>query len=510
MVDLFAGPGGLGEGFARFTPVRGGKSPFHIVFSAENSLPAVKTLRLRTFYRLCREAGAIPNSYYEYLRGEVGKPYDRQTEDLWREVSSEVRPVELGTTGGNELLNEGLRKHICPENDDWVLIGGPPCQAYSLVGRSRNRGIQGYRPEADARHFLYREYLNILKEYRPAVFIMENVKGILSSRVGNKWIFPQILKDLSSPSDGAGVRYRIHSLVTGDSFQYGDEPGDIDPRSFIMRSEDYGIPQARHRVILLGIRDDGPETPVPGRMLRSSACMTLRHALHGLPELRSGLSRHERGVDYWRSEVHNAVMSAIDGGMDRKTMEKMLSGLREIERREFPYDRGGQFVAMPRSTSLCSSAKGAEFLSKVQSVELQGVPNHYARGHMPMDLARYLFAAKYAEIGQSPKASNFPKSLAPKHKNWNSGHFSDRFRVQLWDSPSSTIVSHISKDGHYFIHPDPSQCRSFTVREAARVQTFPDDYFFEGNRTEQYVQVGNAVPPMLAEKIAEIVFKSIR
>ena len=129
---------------------------------------------------------------------------------------------------------------------------------------------------------------------------------------------------------------------------------------------------------------------------------------------------------------------------------------------------------------------------------------HDTRGHMPSDLARYLFAACHAQVeGASPRAHAFPEALAPDHRSWTSGKFNDRFRVQLAHQPSTTITSHIAKDGHYFIHPDPFQCRSLTVREAARLQTFPDDYLFLGNRTQQYVQVGNAVPPWLAHQIAK-------
>jgi DNA (cytosine-5)-methyltransferase 1 len=126
---------------------------------------------------------------------------------------------------------------------------------------------------------------------------------------------------------------------------------------------------------------------------------------------------------------------------------------------------------------------------------------------MRSDLERYFFASAFAALqGKSPSAEDYPAELAPAHENWSTGKFADRFRVQRWDAPSTTITSHISKDGHYFIHPDPLQCRSLTVREAARLQTVPDNYFFKGGRTAQYVQVGNAVPPLLAHHIGEALF----
>ena len=139
---------------------------------------------------------------------------------------------------------------------------------------------------------------------------------------------------------------------------------------------------------------------------------------------------------------------------------------------------------------------------------LRATLHHETRGHIPEDIGRYLFSSAFSRsYSRSPKLDEFPDFLQPAHKNRDSGHFSDRFRTQLSGRPSTTVTSHISKDGHYFIHPDPGQCRSLTVREAARLQTFPDNYLFCGSRTKQYHQVGNAVPPYLAWQIAKAVYK---
>lgn len=141
---------------------------------------------------------------------------------------------------------------------------------------------------------------------------------------------------------------------------------------------------------------------------------------------------------------------------------------------------------------------------------LGGVLQHEARGHMRSDLHRYLFATCFTALQKyTPSLRDFPPGLLPNHVSANvdaeAVPFVDRFRVQLGNAPSSTVVAHIKKDGHYYIHPGPAQCRSLTVREAARLQTFPDNYFFEGTRTEQYGQIGNAVPPLLAKQIAKVI-----
>lgn len=471
------------------------------------------TLRLRAFYRLLkRQGGDSLSSYYRYCNGNADECYDVLNKDMWEESGLEALQLELGKEDHNAELDKRITAHGLGPDLPWVLIGGPPCQAYSLVGRSRNRGKAEYKAEDDHRHFLYKEYLRIIQKYRPAVFVMENVKGILTAKVGDNRIFETILQDLSDPDKATGASsqeygYRIHSLTCDTSFSNGDDPTQIDVHDFVIRAENHGIPQARHRVILIGVREDIAQTPT---LLSVTERTTVGQVLSPLPRLRSKLSKESDSDERWVEVVrtHFAQMSkevkAIKGPV--RLHEELHLAAQGVNS-SFP--TGSLQLPKQRWDFEDPNLLDGWYRDPKLTVWL----NHETRGHMSSDLRRYAYASAFAKaLGRSPKGhDDFSlQGLRPNHDNWESGKFSDRFRVQLHDRPATTVTSHISKDGHYFIHPDPLQCRSLTVREAARLQTFPDNYFFMGNRTEQFHQVGNAVPPLLAKKIGEIVFALLK
>jgi DNA (cytosine-5)-methyltransferase 1 len=511
-IDIFAGPGGLSEGFSRFDSFTGASTKFESRLAVEKDPIAVQTLRLRSFFRQFPE-GFAPDEFYQAIRGQ------RATRSLalfaeWTVAESHVWHATLGELE-EDLLHDRIDKALDGATN-WVLLGGPPCQAYSLMGRARMTGIgaaarnsgedtDALKEEkratfaADHRHRLYREYLRIVAAHEPAVFVMENVKGILSAKLadenGSAAAFEQIRKDLSDPKAALetdessreavrrsiGRKYRLYSFVVGGA--RADE--ELKDREFLIRAEEFGVPQKRHRVIVLGVREDIQAKP---QALLQKQVSTVRDVLTGLPALRSSISKERVGWEEWQA----AVRSATDS----------------------PLDTGSPF--MPSGDAAPNSELGRWYYD----ARIGGVIQHESRSHMRSDLARYAFAAATAEAtGQSPKLEDWPVELLPAHKNVRfdaeagrviADGFSDRFKVQVWSEPSSTITSHISKDGHYFIHPDPRQCRSLTVREAARLQTFPDNYFFCGNRTQQYHQVGNAVPPYLASQIAGVVAELLR
>lgn len=499
IIDLFAGPGGLGEGFAAYK----NGSIFDISLSAEMESSAYKTLTLRSFFRKIRGDQKALNAYYSFCES-ADSPHPGELFPLaWKAAQAEAHQLTLGDPGHNKQLDELLNQAKLHE-DETVLIGGPPCQAYSLVGRARNMGKQDYVAENDHRHFLYKEYLRILHRSHPAVFVMENVKGILSAQVGGKLVFHDILRDLTDPGKAlgkrSGARYTIHSLVSRVKFAPGDNPEELDASEFIIKAEKFGIPQARHRVILLGVREDLGYDGT--KFLRESGQIFVQDAFSGMPLLRSKLSTDDSDKK-WHEAMHghanNLYKDALGKGMGTLAAELKASMIRM---------HGSLATGALRLPRKNATQGQTAFHKWVQDPRLNVWLNHETRSHMSSDLGRYYFSAVFGQtFNRSPKGHlDFSlKGLAPEHANWESGKFADRFRVQLQNAPSTTVTSHIAKDGHYFIHPDPRQCRSLTVREAARLQTFPDNYFFQGNRTQQYHQVGNAVPSLLANKIAQVV-----
>lgn len=505
IIDIFAGPGGLGEGFSCLHNETG-KRVFKIKLSIEKEPHAHQTLQLRAFFRQFA-SGEAPDEYYEVLRTE------RTIESLFAvfpKQAAKARAEAVQATLGPdswEVVEEKISSALDGERD-WLLIGGPPCQAYSLVGRSRNKNKEGYEPLKDEKHFLYKEYLRIIARFWPAVFVMENVKGLLSSKPDpeDDPIFARILADLKEPAladnPSATGRKRQHRyrLLSLSPRRTDDQPAGKD---FVLRSEEHGVPQARHRVIIVGVRDDFTDaSPTP---LSVSDPVSISDVLKQMPKLRSGLTETKDSNEAWL----NAFSTIADRRWFKSIETHSPEGVFEVA------------VDSSKGLSAPAAARGAEFVACTPRIShlpewfldarLKGVCNHSSRAHITKDLYRYFFAACFAAVqNHSPKLVDFPTDLLPAHRNVanaivEQNMFLDRFRVQPWSRPSTTVTSHISKDGHYYIHPDPRQARSLTVREAARLQSFPDNYLFTGPRTAQYIQVGNAVPPLLAREIAKSV-----
>lgn len=495
VLDVFAGPGGLAEGFSSVR--RDGKRAFDIALSVEKEPAAFRTLRLRSF---TRQFDTLPDDYYRFAGGEIA--LDRLVAafpDEWEAAGRETLQLELAGPGADAIIDPLIDRLRQEAGDRAILVGGPPCQAYSLAGRARNKGIADYEAGKDHRHFLYREYIRIIERLRPAAFVMENVKGFLSSSVEGELIFEKVVADLARAGGGEDS-YTLIPLAPGVRKKGG---------RYIVEAERFGVPQKRHRVILFGVRSDLVGGPARLELARGKAQLTpapapdVRAVIGAMPVLRSGLSRGGDTDERWRKAAAAAFRAAAEAAFaeEDEALDSVAERLGTLAA-----DMAAEEKVPPRKATGTAAVSSNRLADWLIDERLRALASHESRGHMESDLARYAFAACHAELlGRSPRAADFPAGLAPAHRNWDTGKFNDRFRVQCWEEASTTVTSHISKDGHYFIHPDPAQCRSLTVREAARLQTFPDNYLFLGNRTEQYVQVGNAVPPLLARQIAEAV-----
>jgi DNA (cytosine-5)-methyltransferase 1 len=389
-VDLFSGCGGFSEGFyqEKF------KSLLHVDFDA----PACETVKERL-------------KHHKYSNKEIEKS------------------VICGDLTSDEVHSE-IDNAINGESFD-VLVGGPPCQSFSSVGRAQDINSM----KNDPRNYLFKSYMKILEKYMPKVFVFENVSGLLSAKPGGNFIFPEIIESMSE-----------HYKVCDDR------------EVILLNSVHYGVPQIRKRVILIGVRKDLDFTP---KEIYKAITKT-----HYSPEME--LKGETNGLIKYLT-VKDAIL-------------------------DLPFIKAGE--GQPE-ISHTPELKG--YLKTIRSHKFDKLHNHEARKHNDLDKERYKYLSK----------NNWQlKHLAevrPDLVHHDPKHFGNRYTVQTYSKPGRTVVAHLYKDGNLFIHPDHKQERTFTVREAARVQSFPDNFKFMGSRTSQFKQVGNAVPPLMAKQIAKAI-----
>ena len=401
IIDVFSGAGGLTEGFRD-------KNFYNFICHIEMDKDACASLELRNIYYYLKSNDNLA-SYYDYIQGKISK------EDLYFLVPEEVTKDILNVEISGETISSIL-KFIDNRLDNKEIdgiIGGPPCQAYSTIGRANNKS----KKTTDKRIYLYKYYLDFIDKYKPKFFIFENVKGLLSFKdLYGDFLFPKIVKEFNKC--GYSIDYKV-----------------ID-------ASDYGVVQKRERLILVGHRKD--------LLLERHFFDCLNKYTETAPKLK---------------ELFDDLPNIKAGGNSFKYRSEFF----------------GEYVG--------------KYLRSKDDVLTQ----HTARPHNANDLEIYKLVLKAKKKGKNLRYTDLPEKLQT-HSNKTS--FLDRYKALDYDSVSHTVVAHISKDGHYYIHPDNKQNRSITVREAARIQGFPDDFYFEHSRTAAFKQIGNAVPPILSKKIA--------
>lgn len=400
-IDLFAGAGGLSEGF-----IRAGFSP---IAHVEMDKAACNTILTRTVYHVLKNSPDF-NKYISYIKGD-GISRDELYNLLPKEKLDSVINLPIGDETNDRIFQQ-IDK-LKGDKDVDLIVGGPPCQAYSVVGRAPLK-----HKENDERTTLYIHYGRYLKRYSPKVFVFENVPGILSAADG------QYYKNLKKYYRKLGYSVQAE----------------------LLNARDFGVIQNRRRVIIIGWRKDIEfEYPQLSRIINS---YTRDDIFNDLPKIKPG----DKSQYHLYSTPTNEYLST--------------TGIRN----------------------------GVDFVSQ-----------HITRPHNQRDLEIYRLAIEQLEEGVRIKNDKIPDEMRTQA---NVTSFKDRFKV-VAEEPH-TMIAHIAKDGHHFIHPDKKQLRSISVREAARIQSFPDDYFFEGIKENQYRtaafrQIGNAVPPLMAEILAKCI-----
>lgn len=391
-LDLFAGCGGLTEGFEM-------TGFYETVAGVEWDKPSRNTLANRLMQKF-----GYKDAEERILLWDIQK-----INELLRGWTNDSK---YGSSIGLDSL---VNKHGSIE----LIVGGPPCQAYSIAGRVRDENGMN----DDYRNFLFEKYAQIVDHFQPHAFIFENVPGMLSARPGGIPIIDRIRQTFSEIG---------YSLVS-DIGKYAQ-----------VDAADYGVPQNRKRLILLGIRDD---------------------SFDGDPQ--------ELLKDFYTKILPSHKSK-------RKTVAEAISDLPKFKINK---EKGSKQSHLPVATSIL---------------------NHIPRYHSERDIAIFKELAKDA-LRKNRKYNSvdaLKRLYTEKTGKTSSVH---KYYVLEADKQSNTIVSHLHKDGLRHIHPDPEQARSITVREAARLQSFPDDFHFLGSMGDQYKMVGNAVPPLLAQAVAESV-----
>jgi DNA (cytosine-5)-methyltransferase 1 len=323
-----------------------GHAPYKIGISIEKEISAHRTLTLRAFLREFRKRHELlPQQFIDYHAGLIPEPdWSALDEKAWQIATEEARCLELGTDAAANAIDDAI-DGLRGDHDDTILIGGPPCQAYSLVGRARSKGTKGYVAEDDERHYLFREYIRVLDKLRPAAFVMENVKGMLSSTVKSRLVFEMLMEDLSSLGTGLETLYELRAIRVEDG--QATLVKALKPKDFIVRSEDFGVPQRRHRVIIVGIRSDLVAGIEQAKISVPEARRTVADVIGNLPALRSGLSKGTDTSESWREVVLDAasLLTGIHMSNTDKEFKRACAALTKFLKKDSPCARSA--TALP-------------------------------------------------------------------------------------------------------------------------------------------------------------------